>query len=73
MRKQKVMCQYDGDSYVGIFSVNGEGDAEAISVQYNGMTVSARLGSLRPEFVAKTLLGELVRERAMGGGKTRDH
>jgi hypothetical protein len=69
MSSQNVTCTYDGDTFVGRYGVSGQGEAAEIKVTYRGRALATRVGDLRPEFLARTLLGELVREQILGAIK----
>ncbi|MCW6510057.1 hypothetical protein [Lichenifustis flavocetrariae] len=65
MNSQEISCTVDGRIFTGTFEVVGHGEVGAVSVQLDGDAISARTGSIPPEIVARTLLGELVREKLM--------
>ena len=52
----------DGDTFVGHFATKGQGEAALLTVWYKHVHASAQVIGLRPEVVAKVLLGELVRD-----------
>ena len=63
MAEQTITVSLDGKSYTGRYELVGHGEAEALSVQFEGSSISARPGLLRVEIVAQTLLGELIRAK----------
>jgi hypothetical protein len=63
MAEQTITVSLDGKTYTGGYELVGHGEAEAVSVQYEGSSISARPGLLRVEVVAETLLGELIRAK----------
>lgn len=70
MQSGLVTYTFDGDTFVGKFSVIGARDDEIVVVNYNKSQISATVGHLPKETVAKTLLGELVREDLVCRGKS---
>lgn len=65
MVNHHVTCVYDGDTFVGNYGLIGAGETEQVSVEFNGRVVSTLRGKLRPEFIAKALLSELVRDHVL--------
>ena len=63
MYKREVTYLHDGDTFVGRYHVTDLGKVHSVSVQFEGSSISARVSGLREEIVARTLLGELVREK----------
>ena len=63
MFKREVTYIHDGDTFVGQYRVADHGSVHSVSVQFEGASISARVGGLKEETVARTLLGELVREK----------
>ena len=63
MYKREVTYLHDGDTFVGRYHVTDLGQVHSVSVQFEGSSISARVSGLREEMVARTLLGELVREK----------
>lgn len=63
MFKRQVTYTFDGDTYVGSYQTTSFAGVQSVAVQLADKTISARTGKLSEEAVARTLLGELVRER----------
>ncbi len=63
MADKSISYDLDGQTVTGRYALAGHADTLAVSVQFEGHSISAFIGQLRPETVARTLLGELVRAR----------
>jgi hypothetical protein len=63
MFKRAVAYTHDGDTFVGQYKLVGFGDAEAVSVHFDGKSASTGLGAADPDTIARTLLQRLVLER----------
>ena len=63
MAGQEIRYQLDGDAFTGMYEVMGSGESTEVSVRFGGSSISAVAGQLGTEVVARTLLGELVREK----------
>jgi hypothetical protein len=66
MFKRQVTYTYDGDTFVGSYLTTSFAGVQSVAVQLADKTISARIGDLSEEKVARILLGELVRERFDG-------
>ncbi len=63
MTKRRVTFTYDGDTFVGSYVTTSYAGIKSVAVQLEGRTQSARVGELDDVRVARSLLGQLVRER----------
>ena len=57
---------FDGDTFVGHFRLKGDGQSAMLTVWYKHVQAAARVNGLKPETVARVLLGELVRDDLAG-------
>lgn len=66
MFKREISYVMDGDTFVGRYRLSELGQVPSISVQFEQQALSARLGDMPEEALARTLLGQLVRAKVAG-------
>ena len=64
---------FDGDTFVGHFRLRGDGHAAMLTVWYKHVHAAAQVNGLKPETVARVLLGELVRDDLAGQVRPARH
>ena len=63
MYKREISYTLDGDTFVGRYRVSEHDHVASVSVQFERHSLSARLTGVPEEFLARSLLGELVRAK----------
>ncbi len=72
MYKREISYTLDGDTFVGRYRVSEHEHIRSVSVQFEQQALSARLGDLPEEMLARMLLGELVRAKVAGENPLRE-
>lgn len=63
MNKRDISYMLDGDTFVGRYRVSEHEHVPSVSVQFEHYALAARLDDRSEEFLARRLLGELVRAK----------